>query len=164
MSEPFSELRQSYGFVDYLYYTATGLVPLLTGAVAIYPRSKLGLVLYGVVVLAGVAAILYFFCAHCAHYRKPDRTLRCIFFWGMPKFIAPRPGPLSWLEKLATGGAALVILIFPFAWLAEDPGLLLIYLLSLAVFLATVRRCECHRCIFFACPANAVPPEARQAD
>jgi hypothetical protein len=164
MSENPSGLRQAYGFIDYLYYTASGLVPLLTGAVAIYPRSTLGLVLFVLIVLAGATAVLFFFCAHCPHYRKADRTLRCIFFWGMPKFFAPQPGPLNWVGKIAALGAALAVFFFPMAWLAEDPGLLAIYLLSTAVFLATVRRCECHRCTFFACPANKVPDEARRAD
>jgi hypothetical protein len=150
-------LRERYAFGDWLYYTAAGLVPLITGVVAIYPQSALGLITYGVVVLAGSVAVLYFFCTHCPHYQKPGRFLKCIFFWGLPKFFAPRDAPLTRLEKLAVGVAMGVVLFFPLAWLAEEPGLLLVYLLSLAVFLATVRRHECRRCTFSDCPANAAP-------
>lgn len=153
-------LREHYTFGDWLYYTAVGLVPPITGVVAIYPRSALGLMVYGLVMIAGLGAVLYFFCTHCPHYRKPGRFLRCLFFWGLPKFFVPRNTPLTRLEKLAVVVALVVMLIFPLAWLAEEPGLLLVYLLSLAVFLATVRRHECRRCTFADCPANAAPASA----
>ncbi|MBW2356342.1 MAG: hypothetical protein JRF23_06160 [Deltaproteobacteria bacterium] len=151
------EVREDYAFSDWLYYTAAALVPLFTGAVAIYPQSALGLVSYGGVVLAGVAVVMHLFCTHCPHYQKPGRFLKCIFFWGLPKFFAPRNGSLTRLEKLVAVAAMGLVLFFPLAWLAEEPGLLLVYLLSLAVFLATVRRHECRRCVFSDCPANAVP-------
>lgn len=160
MTEQGVEVRDHYTFSDWLYYTAAGLVPLIIGVVAIYPQSAFGLVVYGLVVVAGLAAVLYFFCTHCPHYRKPGRFLKCIFFWGLPKFFAPRTTPLTRPEKLAVGVAMGVVLFFPLTWLAEEPGLLLVYLLSLAVFLATVRRHECRRCTFSDCPANAVPGPA----
>ena len=152
-------LRTGYAFGDYLYYTAMALVPLLTGAVAIYPRSVLGLALYAITGLACGGLVLYYFCTHCPHYAKDGRSLRCMFFWGMPKFFAPRPGPLKWVEKLVAVAAPAVLIFFPLAWLAEDPGLLAVYLLSLIVFGATIRRNECGRCTFIDCPSNKVPPE-----
>jgi hypothetical protein len=160
MTEDPTELRKAYRFGDYLYYTAAGMVPLLTGAVAIYPRSALGLIFYGVIVAAGAIAMLYFFCVHCPHYQKTGRTLKCIFFWGLPKLFAPRPAPLNRVEKAAAFGIVAGVLFFPLSWLAEDPGLLAIYLLSAAVFGLTIRRCECRRCTFFDCPANAAPAKA----
>jgi hypothetical protein len=160
MTEQRVEVRDHYRFSDWLYYTAAGLVPLITAVVAIYPRSALGLVVYGLVVVAGLVAVLYFFCTHCPHYQKPGRFLKCIFFWGVPKFFPPKPTATSRLEKLAPVGAMGVVFFFPLAWLAEEPGLLLVYLLSWAVFLVTVRRHECRRCAFTDCPANAVPDRA----
>jgi hypothetical protein len=157
MTEQPIEVRDSYTFSDWLYYAAAGLVPLITAVVAIYPKSAFGLFAYGLVGVAGGVAVLYFFCTHCPHYRKPGRFLKCIFFRGLPKFFAPRNAPLSRLEKLAAVAAMVLVLFFPLAWLAEEPGLLLVYLLSLAVFLATVRRHECRRCAFSDCPVNAVP-------
>jgi hypothetical protein len=157
MTDHLAGVREHYAFSDWLYYTAAGLVPLITAAVAIYPRSALGLVSYGIVLLAGITAVLYFFCTHCPQYQKPGRFLRCIFFWGLPKFFEPRKDPLTRLEKLAAAAAMIVVFLFPLAWLAEEPGLLIVYLLSLAVFLATVRRNECRRCAFSECPVNAAP-------
>jgi hypothetical protein len=153
-------IRTTYRFSDYLYYTATGLVPLLTGVVAIYPQSVLGLVSYGIVALACAGMVLYYFCTRCPHYTQEGRWLRCLFFWGLPKFFKPRPGPLRAVDKIVALAAPLLLFAFPLPWLAEDPGLLAIYLLSLAVFGATVRRNECGRCRFYDCPANKVPPEA----
>ena len=152
-------VREHYSFGDWMYYTAAGLVPLITGVVAIYPRSALGLIAYGLVVLAGLVAVLYFFCTHCPHYRKPGRFLKCIFFWGLPKFFGPKSAPLNRLEKLAAVGAMGVVFFFPMAWLAEEPGLMLVYLLSMVDFLVTVRRHECRRCAFTDCPANRVPEQ-----
>jgi len=147
-------VRTRYRFSDFLYYTAMVLVPLLTGAVAIYPRSILGLVCFGIVILAAVGVMLFYFCTHCPHYTQAGNRLKCMFFWGLPKFFAPRPGPLGTMEKVAALAAPLVLFAFPLAWLAEDPGLLAIYLLSTVTFGITIRRCECKQCTFLDCPAN----------
>lgn len=160
MQEPLSSPRTRYAVTDFLYYTATGLVPVLTGAVAIHSRSVLGLLVYALVCLGGAGVILYYFCTHCPHYQREGRTVQCMFFWGLPKPFAARPGPLRLMEKLATAAASVVVMVFPLAWLADDPGLLLIYLLSLGVFLATVWRCECHRCIHRDCPVNRAGTDA----
>ena len=53
--------------------------------------------------------------------------------------------------------ATLVVVAVPFYWLAAEPGLLIIYLMSLAVFAITVRRHECGRCVYYNCPSNKVP-------
>lgn len=154
MHPPSTGPRTRFAFGDFLYYSAAGLVPLLTGAVAIYPRSALGLIGYGLVGLASGGVILYHFCTHCPHYLAEGRSLRCMFFWGLPKPFARRPGPLRPVEKLATFGASAAVIVFPLAWLADDPGLLATYLLSLTVFIATVWRHECRRCVHRHCPIN----------
>jgi hypothetical protein len=38
-----------------------------------------------------------------------------------------------------------------------QPGLLVIYLLSMGVLGLTLRRYECKRCVYFQCPSNCVP-------
>jgi hypothetical protein len=40
-------------------------------------------------------------------------------------------------------------------------GLLVIYAVSFAVLLATIRRYECGRCIHFDCPVNRVEEDVR---
>jgi hypothetical protein len=161
MEESPCGVRTGFGFTDFLYYIAMVLVPLLTGAVGIYPQSILGLVCYGIVILAAVGVMLFYFCTHCPHYTQDEKRLKCMFFWQLPKFFAPRPGPLRAIDKVAALAAPVVLFVFPLAWLAEDPGLLAIYLLSTITFGATMRRYECGRCPFRDCPANRVPPEAK---
>jgi len=46
--------------------------------------------------------------------------------------------------------------LFPVYWLLNQKVLLLAYLLSCVVVGMTLRRFECHRCIYFDCPANTV--------
>jgi hypothetical protein len=148
--------RTRYRFGDWLFYSLMAAVPLLTAAVAIYPESILGLIGYLALLGAGGGWTLFFFCRHCPHYTRDEPRLKCIFFWGLPKFFQPRPGPPSLAEKLAAAAGLLVLFVFPLAWLVEDPGLLAVYLLSAGVLAAALRRWECPRCTFSDCPANRV--------
>jgi hypothetical protein len=59
--------------------------------------------------------------------------------------------------------AALIIILLPLYWLRLQVDLLVIYLLSFAIFLITIRRNECSRCIYFNCPANNVPEDIKGA-
>ena len=157
MTHTGEQLRTRYRFVDFLFYTALFAVPLVTALVAISKDSVGWLVTYLIVCLAMVAVILKFFCTHCPHYTRGDRTLKCVFFWGLPKFFAGRPGTLDWRGKAAAFIAPAVVGLFPVYWLLEQPGLLVIFVLSAAVAMAGLRRMECDRCIYFECPANQVP-------
>jgi hypothetical protein len=85
-----------------------------------------------------------------------------MFFWGMPKFFAPRPAPLSRGDKAATLAAAAALFLFPMPWLIFQPGLLTVYLLSGAILPASLVRQECRRCIYFGCPANRVADPLRK--
>jgi hypothetical protein len=132
---------------------------VLTAAVAIGRQTVGGLLAFIVLAVGAVGLILKFFCSRCPHYTRDEKLLRCIFFWNLPKFFAPRPGELDTRDKIVTWGAPSVLLAFPLLWLVHEPELLAIYLLSLAGFAAAVRRHECHRCIYFACPLNKTPTE-----
>ena len=152
-----SELRERYGFKDFLFYTCLLAVPIFTAILAIFRHSVGWGILY--ILLAGVltGCILKFYCAHCPHYTRDEKRLNCMFFWGFPKLFNPRPGPLGPMDTLIAFGAPAVLLIFPLYWLFQEPGLLILYLLSLAGFGASVYRNECHRCIYDECPINKVP-------
>jgi uncharacterized membrane protein YuzA (DUF378 family) len=154
-------LRQRYTFSDFLFYIGLLAVPVLTALLGIGSRSRWGLLLY--ILLAGlaVALVMKFYCSRCPHYTREDKLLRCIFFWNLPKFFAPRPGNLNTVDKLVAWGSPAVVSAFPLIWLYREPVLLSIYLISGTVFAAAVRRHECHRCIYFACPMNTVPPSQR---
>jgi len=156
-----SRLRERYRFLDFLYYTSLLAVPFFTAFYAIYNLSAAWLGVYVVVCLICVALIYRHYCSHCPHYTREGKTTQCVFFWGVPKFFQRRPGSLGFLDKSIAFAAPAVVIIFPLYWLFQQPGLLVIYILSLLVFFATIRRNECRRCIFFDCPVNKVPDELK---
>jgi hypothetical protein len=57
--------------------------------------------------------------------------------------------------------APVIIILIPLYWLIIQPGLLAIYVLAVAVLLATIRRNECSRCIYFDSPVNCVPEDTK---
>ena len=154
-------LRERYTFIDYLYYTTLMAIPVFTAFYAISNHSIGWLIFYIVLCIAAVAVIYRFYCSHCPHYTREGRTTQCIFFWGIPKFFKPRPGPLDLLDKTVAFIAPTILVIFPLYWLFQQLGLLVIFTLSLTVFLSTVRRNECRRCIYFDCPVNKVPEDMK---
>lgn len=147
-------LKERYSFPDFLFYTCLLAVPMFTAVDAIVRHSVGWAVVFGVLVVSVTVLVLKFFCTRCPHYTRGERRLRCIFFWGLPKFFDPRPGALNGIDKLVAFGAPAVLLVFPLYWLLMEPGLLIVYLLSLAGFGAAIRRYECRRCIYQECPVN----------
>lgn len=160
--EPCSkELRERYTFFDFLFYTCLLAVPLLTAAVAVARHTLGGLLVFILLAVVAAGLVLKFFCSRCPHYTRENKLLRCMFFWNLPKLFAPRPGKLDTRDKIVTWTTPAVLLAFPLIWLIHEPDLLAIFLLSLAGFAAAVRRHECHRCIYFACPLNKTSEEMK---
>jgi hypothetical protein len=157
MDSPLHHLRQRYSFFDFLFYTGLLAVPVLTALLAVGSRSRWGLIGYILVACLAATLVVKFYCSRCPHYTREDKLLRCIFFWNLPKIFPARPGDLNTVDKLVAWGAPAVVTAFPLFWLYREPLLLLIYVVSGSVFAAAVRRHECHRCIYFACPMNSVP-------
>lgn len=162
MTDNPSELRTHYRFRDFLRYTCLLAVPILTAILAIFRHSLFWTVAYLVIAAVMTALILRHYCTHCPHYTRDEGPLTCIFFWGLPKVFSPRPGPLTMMDKVVTLAAPTVLVMFPLYWLFKEPGLLMIYLLSLTGFGATIYHDECHRCIYYECPVNRVPEEIRK--
>ena len=154
-------LRERYTFIDYLYYTTLMAIPVFTAFYAISNHSMGWLIFYIVLCIAAVAVIYRFYCSHCPHYTREGRTTQCMFFWGIPKFFKPRPGPLDLLDKTVALIAPTILVIFPLYWLFQQLGLLVIFTLSLTAFLSTLRRNECRRCIYFDCPVNKAPEDMK---
>jgi hypothetical protein len=157
-------LRERYTFVDFLYYMTLLAVPAFTAFYAIANYSMAWLIFYVVLCLAAGIVILRFYCTHCPHYTRKSRTIRCMFMWGIPKLFASRPGPLSLLDKAVALLVPSILVVFPLFWLLQQPGLMLIYILSLIAFLSTVRKHECRRCIYFDCPVNKAPEDMKSHD
>jgi hypothetical protein len=154
-------LRRRYAFSDFLYYTCLLAVPVITAALAIGRDSLWWLGGFAVLAVGAVVLVLKYYCTRCPHYARNEKRLRCMFFWNLPKSFPPRPGDLGTRDRLVAWVSPVVVLALPLIWLIKEPGLLAVYGLSLVGFAATVRRHECGRCIYFACPMNKVPAETR---
>jgi hypothetical protein len=157
-----NDLKIRYRFSDFLFYTCLLSIPFVTAALAILKNSVWLTIAYVGRAVGITALILRFYCTRCPHYTREGKTLRCIFFWGLPKFFPKRPGKLDGVDKAITFLATAVLLIFPVYWLLMAPGLLIIYLLSLIGFCSAVYRNECERCIYVECPANRVPETVKK--
>ncbi len=151
------ELKTSYRFSDFLFYICLLSVPFATSVLTILKNSVWWTIVFIGLAVGITALILRFYCTRCPHYTREGKNLKCIFFWGLPKFFNKRPGALDVVDKVVTFSATIVLLIFPLYWLLKEHGLLIVYILSLTGFGAAIYRIECERCIYFECPANKVP-------
>jgi hypothetical protein len=157
MNHPRKELKSRYRFSDFLFYICLLSVPLVTAVLAIVKNSVWWTIVFIGLGVGSAAIILRFYCTRCPHYTRDEKNLKCIFFWGFPKFFNKRPGKLGVSDKVITFSATMVLLMFPVYWLLMAPGLLIVYVLSLIGFGAAIYRNECNRCTYFECPANRVP-------
>lgn len=157
MNHPHNALKTHYRFSDFLFYICLLSVPVITAVLSIANHSMWWTAAY-IGFGAGIAVlVLRFYCTRCPHYTRGGKNLKCIFFWGLPKFFNKRPGQLDVSDKVITFTAMIVLLMFPLYWLLMAPGLLIIYALSVVGFGAAIYRSECERCIYYDCPANRVP-------
>lgn len=156
-----TQLKTHHRFRDYLYWNLLLAIPFVTAATAIFRESIMWLAIYIVVSVLLIAVVYRFFCTHCPHYIQGMKTVKCMFFWGIPKFFGSRPGPLSLFDKTVSFITPIILIMFPLYWLGLHIDLLVIYFLSIAVLFTTIRRNECGRCIYINCPANCVTKAAR---
>lgn len=157
-----SPLKTRHTFLDFLYWNLMVFVPLVTACIAIAENSLTLLMVYIIACIALVMVLYRFYCTHCPHYHRNGKTLKCMFFWWMPKFFKAEPGPLSLMEKFVSIITLLIIICLPIYWLLLQPGLLIIYLSSAVLLATTLRRYECRRCIYFQCTSNCVPEELKK--
>ncbi len=161
MTHPETPLKTQHKFLDFLYWNLVVSVPFIAACIAIAEKSQVWLLIYIIACISLVMVLYRFYCIHCPHYHQRGNTLKCMFFWWMPKFFKAESGPLSRLEKVVSLITCLIIIMLPMYWLLQEPGLLIIYLLSTGVLGATLRRYECKRCVYFQCPSNCVPEELK---
>jgi hypothetical protein len=154
-------LKTRHTFLDFLYWNLLVSVPFITACMAIVEKSTVWLILYIIACISLVVVLLRFYCIHCPHYYKNEKTLKCMFFWWMPKFFKAASAPLNHTEKVVSLMACLIIIMLPIYWLLLQPGFLVPYFLSIGVLGATLRRYECKRCVYFQCPSNCVPEELK---
>jgi hypothetical protein len=161
MNDAKDQLKRKHTFLDFLYWNLVIAVPFVTACVATARYSMAWLVGYIVCCILLAIVLLRFYCTHCPHYLRDNGKLKCMFFWKVPKRFKSRPEPLTILDKIVSLMVVVLILLLPAYWLWLQPALLVIYTLSLGVVAATLRRYECHRCVYFECPSNCVPKNLR---
>ena len=157
------QLKTKHGLYDCVYWCLFLAMPIITACVAISKSSMLWMAAYILASVIFFAVVVFkFFCTHCPHYLQGEKTVNCMFIRGVPKYFQPKPGPYGFLELAVVALAMLVWVAFPVYWLYFHRGLLAIYIVSVVVFVATMKRYECVRCIHFDCPANSVSEEIRR--
>ena len=140
-------------FLSFLFPALIGIV--LSG----YSWSLLG--------WAGLAVIFFGFweirilCSHCPFYAEKGRVLHCIANYGCPKFWKYHPEPISNSEKikLLIGFIIMFGYPFPFLILGEQIVFFLLAAWGLIVFLWTLQKYTCSKCVNFSCLLNRVPKE-----
>ena len=110
-------LKREYTLQDRLYWNLMLALPLITAMIGIGRKSVGGLIVYLILVFAGIGLFLRFFCTHCPHYTREQSSISCLFFWRVPKLFPDRQGPLDTKEKMLVGAASFLILGLPVFWL-----------------------------------------------
>ena len=80
-------LKNRYRFSDFIFYTVLLAVPMITAVIGILDHSVWWTAVFAVLAVGMTTLIIKFFCTRCPHYTREGKTLKCIFFWGLPKFF-----------------------------------------------------------------------------
>ena len=146
------------------YYLLLAPTMLLGGA-GIYHAGGWWLIIPWVLLIIGCFSFVFtrVLCAHCPHYAEEGSSLRCRANYGSPKIWKYRPGPMTFWEKAGFFASFAIVLVYPLIFMisAFQLFLLIVYLLTSAVFLVTLKMYSCTQCMNFACPMNAVPDNIR---
>ena len=158
-----ASLKMEHKFQDFLYWNFVTLTILFSAGLAIGISSTGWLLAYIFIIFFHFNILeQYFFCTHCPYYPAEGKKLRCMMNWGWPKHFKPSPYPPGKFDLAITSMGFIVLLLFPLPWLLKIPFLLGTYLVSILIFLLTIWRYECSRCIYFGCPFNRVSAEVRK--
>lgn len=155
--------RPSYG--RFIYWKLVTLIPLGTALYAIvtYAESIVWPLVYIGICMTHVFIVYTNKCPHCAYYHMGGRMHACSWLWHIPKLVKPRPGPQGRFVTKYVPFGILTLTLFPVYWLRFRWELLVIYLLSVGLMLASVLLHECSRCVSFGCSNNSVPEKLRKA-
>lgn len=121
---------------------------MLLAAVVLFAEAwALGLV-YLAVLVAGMAAILYAYCAKCACKRHCAHVV----IGKLASRIDRAPGPYTRAEMLAVALAGLAMVALPQPWLIRLPGALVVFWVLVGIGVAQVRTFVCRSCTNAHCP------------
>lgn len=158
-----ASLKVKHEFKDFLYWNFVTLILLFSAGLAIGIHSTEGMIAYIFLIFFHFYVLEQrFFCTHCPYYAMSEKKVRCMMNWGWPKYFRSRPYSPGKFDLTVTTLGFLVVILFPFPWFLKEPFLLGAYLISISIFLLTIWRYECCRCIYFGCPFNRVSAEVRK--
>lgn len=103
-----------------------------------------------------------FICSHCPYFAKEGLMLNCPTKNGFPKFFWKyHPEPINKLEKTLNIFADIVFLGYPLLFLIFSKQYIFLFLTiwGLTMFIWTLRKYFCRRCINFSCFLNPAPKE-----
>jgi hypothetical protein len=156
-------LKVKHEFKDFIYWSFVTLVLLFSAGLAIGIHSTEWMIAYIFLIFFHFYILEQrFFCTHCPYYAMSENKVRCMMNWSWPKYFRSRSYPPGKFDLAVTTLGFLVVIFFPLSWLLKEPFLLGAYLVSISIFLLTIWRYECCRCIYFGCPFNKVSAEVRK--
>ncbi len=157
-----SYLKTEHKPYDCLYWCMMVLIPIIISCVLIARDSIYWFVVYLIVFIILQILINKSLCTHCPHYCKKTKKLQCMFQWNTPKIFKAKPVPLKLIDKMVILISIIIICLFPIYWIWQDKLLFIIYIISGINFIFTLKKYECHRCIYFYCPGNSVTENKRK--
>lgn len=162
VSSSFAYLRVEHEFKDFLYWNFVTMTILFSAGLAIGINSTGWLLVYIFMVFFHFGILeQYFFCTHCPYFVRGEKCLRCMMNWGWPRHFKPKSTPPGKFDLVITSLGFIIVILFPIPWLLKVPFLTGTYLVSILIFLLTIWRYECIRCIYFGCPFNRVPAKVK---
>jgi fatty acid desaturase len=90
--------------------------------------------------------------------------MKCHANYGFPKLWRYRPGPMNRTEKTVFLSGLFLVFGYPafFILLSGSSGILIVYLVSAALFFILTGKFYCSRCIHFSCPLNRVKDDIKK--
>jgi hypothetical protein len=152
--------------IDLIHFLFISIPIFLLGGAGVYHVSGWLLLLWMCMIIGFFAFLeIRVMCSHCPHYAEPGNTLKCWANYGIPKVWEYRPGPMSFMEKLAFFAGLSVIMGYPLICMLKSMQgfLLIVYIISSVGFFMTLKMFLCSQCINFACQLNGVIESVRHA-
>jgi hypothetical protein len=159
-----SKIVCHFKFRYLLRFYSIALPSFIIGGIEIYNYSIKGFIIW-LLIIGGFFLIVEIrvLCAHCPHYDESSVLLRCWANYGAPKLWRYRPGPMHIIEKSILISGFVIIWGYPIIYISflEHWIIFSMYLLSVILFFALLRKYFCKKCINFTCPLNKVDIEIK---
>lgn len=159
------ELNCHFTLKQLIHFLLMAFAAFVPGGISIFNYHWVFLLIWiGMIVSYFLFIEIRVMCSHCPHYGEPSiKSLKCWANYGAPKLWKYRPGPMSKVERAVFLIGMAAVFIYPIFFIIAIKAwdYLVIYVLVVSAFFATLRMFLCSQCMNFACPFNTVPDETR---